>query len=282
MEVFETPGSVSLRFKLPSGRVVVTTADEPQTTVELVPLGRRDTDALDKVEITHDQRGGRHVITVEERDQFRWGPIRISWGGNVEVRVTCPSGSDLDLTGGSTDLHATGELGEVNASSASGDIRVETATKRLQVKTASGDVTIGTAEAGGSVGTVSGELEVRRIEEAITARSVSGDVRVGSIQAPFQLSTTSGDVELESVEGGEVRAQSVSGDIRIGVGRGTRVFIDAASVSGTLQSELGVDDFEPPASEEDESDDPGEVVPLHVKTVSGDVTIGRATPVSAP
>src|SRR5262245_23868146 len=280
MEVFETPGSVSLRFKLPSGRVVVTTADEPQTTVELVPLGRRDTDALDKVEITHDQRGGRHVITVEERDQFRWGPIRISWGATVEVRGTCPSGSDVDLTGGSTDLHATGELGEVNASSASGDIRVETATKRLQVKTASGDVTIGTAEAGGSVGTVSGELEVRRIEEAITARSVSGDVRVGSIQAPFQLSTTSGDVDLESVEGGEVRAQSVSGDIRIGVGRGTRVFIDAASVSGTLQSELGVDDFEP-APEEDESDDPGEVVPLHVKTVSGDVTIGRATPVSA-
>ena len=41
MHVFETPGSVSLQVKLPSGRVVVTTADQPQTTVEVVALGRR-------------------------------------------------------------------------------------------------------------------------------------------------------------------------------------------------------------------------------------------------
>ena len=162
MQVFDTPGSVSLRFKLPSGRVVVTTADEPQTIVELVPLGSRDTDAVDKVEITHEQRGGRHVITVEERDQFRWGPIRISWGADVEVRVTCPPGSDLELSGGSTDLRAEGELGEVSARSASGDIRLETATKKLQVKTASGDISIGAIEAGGSVVTVSGDLGVRR------------------------------------------------------------------------------------------------------------------------
>ena len=47
------------------------------------------------------------------------------------------------------------------------------------------------------------------------------------------------------------------------------------------ESELGVDDLEPPAPEQGESEEPGDVVPLHVKTVSGDVTIARATPVSA-
>ena len=154
----------------------------------------------------------------------------------------------------------------------------------LQVKTASGDISIGAIEAGGSVVTVSGDLGVRRIEGNVTARSVSGDVRVGSLRAPLELSTTSGDVELESVEAGEVRVQSVSGDIRIGVGRGTRVFIDAASVSGDLGSELGVDDYEPPAPEqgsEGASEEPGEIVPLHAKTVSGDVKIVRAAPVSA-
>jgi len=68
-----------------------------------------------------------------------------------------------------------------------------------------------------------------------------------------------------------VRAQTVSGDVRIGVGRGTRVWIDAASVSGDLRSDLGLGD-EQPASDEGRP-----VVPLYVKTVSGDVSIVRAT-----
>lgn len=272
MEVFDTPGSVSLRFKLPSGRVVVTTADQPQTSVELVPTGRRGSDAVENVEVTCDERAGGHVITVEEKDQFRWGPIRISWGGDVEVRVICPPGADLELSAGSTDLRVEGELGEVSANSASGDIRLQTVTKKLEVKTASGDINVGAAEVGGSVVTVSGDLGVRRTEGELTARSVSGDVRIGTVRAPLQLSTTSGDVDLESVEAGEVRLQSVSGDIRIGVGRGTRVYIDAASISGDLGSELGLEDDEPASPEQE----PGEVVPLHVKTVSGDVTIVRA------
>jgi DUF4097 and DUF4098 domain-containing protein YvlB len=280
MDVFATPGSVSLRFQLSSGRVVVTTADQPQTTVELLPIGRRGSDMLDNVEVRCEERAGGHVVTVEERDQFRWGPIRISWGGgDVEVRVVCPPGADLELSGGSTDLRAEGELGEVSARSASGDIRLETARKKLQVKTASGDISIGAIEADGSVVTVSGDLGVRRLEGAVTARSVSGDVRIGAIHAPLMLSTTSGDVELENVVAGEVRLQTVSGDVRIGVQRGTRVFIDAASVSGDLGSELGVADAEPPTVTEDE--EAAEIVPLHVKTVSGDVKIVRATPLTA-
>jgi DUF4097 and DUF4098 domain-containing protein YvlB len=278
MEVFETPGSVSLRFRLPCGRVVVTTADEGQTSVELVPLGRRGDDAVENVEITYSEVPGGHVVTVEERDRIRWGPLRITWGADVEVRVTCPSGADVDLEGGSTDLRADGVLGEVNARTASGDIKVETVTKRLQAKTASGDVSAHAIESGGTVGTVSGDVAIGRVEQALTARTVSGDARIRVVRAPLTLTTTSGDVEIESVEAGEARVQSVSGDVRIGVARGTRVFIDASSVSGSLTSELGLADDKPVAENVD-ADAP--VVPLHAKTVSGDVALVRATPVAA-
>ena len=64
--------------------------------------------------------------------------------------------------------------------------------------------------------------------------------------------------------------QTVSGDVRLGVSRGTRVWIDAASVSGSLESELGLQDADA------EDGEAGTVVPLHVKTVSGDVTVVRA------
>ena len=277
MPTFDTPGSVSLQIKLPSGRVVVTTADEPRTTVEVVALGRRGQDAMDEIEITAEERAGRHVVRIEQKDRFRWGPIQITWGGDFECRVTCPPGADLELEGASTDLRVEGDLGEVSVRTASGDIRLDAVAGPLQVKTASGDVSLGDARSEGSVVTVSGDVGVERIDTALTVRSISGDVAVASVAGELGVSTTSGDVEIRAVHGGDVRVQTVSGDVRIGVARGTHVWIDAASVSGDLESELGLEDHDV-ASDDSEAS----VVPLHVKTVSGDVSVVRAAAAVAP
>jgi len=257
MPEFDTPGNVALEVRLPSGRVRVTTADEPRTVVELIAKGRRGSDAFEDIVIRADERPGGHVITIEQKDKFRWGPIQISWGGDFEVHITCPPGADLDLAGGSTDLEVVGELGEVSAKSASGDMRIQNVTKKLQLKTASGDISVGAIEAEGTVVTVSGDLDIRHVLASLNARTVSGDVQIGAIEA------------------GDLQVQTVSGDVRIGVARGTRVWIDAVSVSGDLESELGLADQ---TSEADlDEQEPGRaVVPLRVKTVSGDVNIVRA------
>ena len=273
MHVFETPGSVSLQVKLPSGRVLVTTADQPSTTVEVVAVGRRGQDAIDEIDVTLDDRPGRHVVKIEQRDRFRWGPIQITWGGDFECRIVCPPGTDLEFSGGSTDLRADGALGEVSVRTASGDIRVESASRELQAKTASGDISVDTIAAQASLATVSGEIDVERVDAPVTARSVSGRVTIASISAALGVSTTSGNIDLKAISGGDVRAKSVSGDVRIGVARGTRTWVDASSVSGRLESELGLEDQEP-LGEAGEA-----VVPLHVKTVSGDVSIVRAAAV---
>jgi len=128
MHVFETPGDVSLHVRLPSGSVVVTTADTPQTTVEILARGRRGQDAVDEIDVTLEERRGGHVVKIEQKDRFRWGPIQITWGGDFECRITCPPGSGLGLSGGPTDLRADGELGEVSAGAASGDVASVSAT----------------------------------------------------------------------------------------------------------------------------------------------------------
>jgi hypothetical protein len=271
MHAFETPGSVSLHVKLPSGRVLITTADEPRTTVEVVAVGRRGQEAVDDVEVTMEERLGRHVVKIEQRDRFRWGPIQITWGGDFECRITCPRGTDLDLSGGSTDLRVEGELGEVSVRTASGDVRLDESRGELQVKTASGDITVRAVTAASSLVTVSGDVGVDRVDASLTARAVSGDVAVGVLAGPLALSTTSGDVDLRTVVAGDVRVQTVSGDVRVGIAGGTRTWIDATSVSGRLESELGLEDHEPDAVDEGAA-----VVPLRVKTVSGDVAVVRA------
>ena len=270
MPTFDTPGSVALEVRLPAGRVMVDGWDEPRTDVELVAHGRRGEDALEQVEVSSRQESDGHVVvSVEQRDRFRFGPIAIGWGGDVEIRITCPQGADLEFDGASADLSAAGRYGNVSARTASGDLRLGDVSGRLQVKTASGGVSARDVRTDASVVTVSGGVEVEGVEAPLTVRTVSGDVELGRVKAPVTVQTTSGGVTLRGVEGGEVRIQTVSGDARVGVVEGVAVWMDAASVSGELRSDLGRVDEPPEGSE-------AEVVPLHAKTVSGDVSFVRA------
>jgi hypothetical protein len=274
--VFETPGSVALRIRIPSGRVLVETTDAPRTEIELEARGRRGEDLLDQIDVTHDERSSGHVVTIEQRDRIRWGPLQISFGDAVEIRVKCPVGTELELSGASTEFRADGRYGRVSARTASGDIRLGDVDGALEVKTASGDLELEHVESdNASLVTVSGDVAVESIAGRLALRTVSGDVALGVARGPLTISTTSGDVDLRSLEAGELHIESVSGDARVGIGRGTRVFVDATSVSGDLNSDLSVGDEIPvPAPEEAGSDD---VVPVHVKTVSGDVRLVRAS-----
>jgi DUF4097 and DUF4098 domain-containing protein YvlB len=120
---------------------------------------------------------------------------------------------------------------------------------------------------------VSGDIDVERVEGSLLARAVSGDARIISVRGPLTLTTTSGDARIESVEAGEVTFQSVSGDARIGVSRGTRVWIDATSVSGDLESELGLADHEDMSEREASETDAGRDQSSAESRPSGDVTI---------
>ena len=122
--------------------------------------------------------------------------------------------------------------------------------------------------------TVSGDVDVGRVGGALTVRAVSGDVTIGAIDADrLVVSTTSGDIDdPRSVVAVTCECNSVSGDVRVGVARGTRVWIDAAS-SRVISSPSWASTITSwaPTSPPDAA-----VVPLHVKTVSGDVSIVRA------
>jgi DUF4097 and DUF4098 domain-containing protein YvlB len=274
VEVFETPGDVTLQVRIPSGNVLVATSDQPRTEIELLARGRRGEEALEQIEISHHEHGGRHVVSIEQRDRIRWGPIQISWGGDVEVRVTCPVGAALELSGASTDFVADGSYGSVTARTASGDVRLGDVDGKLELKTASGDVTIDRVDSDkASLVTVSGDVEVGRAERGLTLRTVSGDVDFGTSRGPVSIATTSGDIQLRSLESGELRIQTVSGDCRIGIAPGTRIWVDASSLSGDLTSELTMGDDAP----EDEPAEGGEVVPVYAKSVSGDLSIVRST-----
>jgi hypothetical protein len=268
MAAFETPGPVGLRISSPAGDVVVATWDEPRVDVDVAPLrddeASRDAAAATRIEAV--DRGGRHEIVVQvPKREGRFGFL--GRGPELRIAVRCPEGADLELTTHSADLDTRGTLGDVNVKSASGDVMLGDA-RSLAFTTASGDLSAGAIAGALTAKGASGDLDVRSVGGVATVNTVSGDVRIGPNQESLAVNAVSGDVELDAV-GASVRVSTVSGDVRVAARQGLALWIDAQSVSGTLTSELDVEDV--PASE------PGAPqVELRIRTVSGDVRIARS------
>jgi hypothetical protein len=267
---FETPGHVALDLIVPAGSVSVGTWGEPRVEVSVTPLRSDEASAQAAAEtrIEAVERGGRHEVSV--RVPKREGRLGI-FGRSPEllVAIRCPDGADLELTTQSADLDARGPLGEVAARSASGDLLAGDATA-LSFTTASGDLVAGAITGPLTAKSASGDVAIRSVTGTSTVSTVSGDVRLGETVALATVNTVSGDVELDAVAGA-ARVSCVSGDVTVATRPGLALWIDVQSVSGSVTSDLDVGDA-PPGGESQ--------LELRVRTVSGDVRITRAAPVT--
>ncbi len=258
-----------LKVRNPSGDVQVETADVAETTVELVPLNDSDVTrtAIEKASVT--ARGDD--VLVELEGGRGWTISIGNWGigsAKVSVRITCPTGSDLECDTASADVRVTGTLGDARLRTASGDLKAERVQGTLEAKSASGDIRVDHVDGRATVNTVSGDVNLRTAMNGLGGNSVSGDVIVGEVYGDLSLSTVSGDMIVRAAGPGDVGLKAVSGDVVVSMRRGLRVRLDVNSVSGSIGSELEVSDA-PFASNAPEAN-------LRVRTVSGDVKIGRA------
>jgi DUF4097 and DUF4098 domain-containing protein YvlB len=252
---FETPRPPHLSVHIPSGHVDIATEERDRTTVEVEARRGSEEDVL------VEQRGGK--IVVEARKAF--GSVR---KGEYTVVIHAPDGSEAETDTASADLGVRGRVGALNAKTASGDVEVERADGEARVRSASGDVSIRSAGGRVDVNTASGEVELGAVGGDVSVRTASGDVRVAEAAASVSIYTASGDQEIGSAAQGSVDLKSASGDVRIGIRRGSRMHVDARSMSGETSSEL---ELTPAEASED-----GPLVELKVVTMSGDIEIVRA------
>jgi len=235
-ETFSTPEPPELRINIPSGDIrIETSPDATQTYVEVSGPNEDD--------VRIEQRRDQIVIEVERKKLF-------GFKGDWRILVTTGHGARLDVNVASADVTATGRLGNVSVDTASGDVRLEAVDGRLEVNAASGDVRV--EFAGGD----------------IRVNAASGDVTVDQNEHDAKIRTASGDIVLRSAVQGKVDITSASGDVEVGVRRGSKVYIDASSMSGDMSSELDVSDAPP--------DSDGPTLDFRARTMSGDVTVRRA------
>lgn len=247
-ETFPTPGQVRLQIQIPAGDIDVETGDVQETTVELEASGRDAAELEENARIESRRRGDGYEVVVEAQ-RGTYGIF--SRNRSYDVRITVPFGADVKAEMASADLRGHGRFGEVDVKVASGDVELEHVERDARIDTASGDV---------------------RIDRVGSAKvnSASGDVRLEEVTGNVQVNTASGDIELARVAEGDVKTNSASGDIEVGIARGSRLWVDAQSLSGDTSSELELEAGVPVESDE------GPLVELRAVTMSGDISVRRA------
>ncbi len=272
MQTFQTPGSLTLRLRVPAGEVEVETVDGAATQVEIIPLRRDEASeaAVEETRIDLRQSGDGHELRVDVPERGATGRLGFLFSRSPEVRVQirCPREADLLLKSKSADLDARGRFGNVEVETTSGDVEVADVGGSARAQAVSGDVRFGRVDGPAEINTVSGDIAATSVLGTANLNSVSGDIGLREAGSSVNSNSVSGDQRLEAVSEGSVDANSVSGDVYVGVRRGSRVWIDAGSRSGDVTSELEVQDARP--------DGEGPFVELRVQSLSGDIQLVRA------
>ena len=260
-ETFDTPGPLELNVRVPSGDVDLETIEGSETIVEISASPEIEEEA--RIEL-HPKRDGHELTVVIEK---RSGFFR-SFREDVRVRISSPPGADVDLSTASADVEAVGDFGAAKVNTASGDIRFEHVGGDASVNSASGDVNLDRVDGTLTVNTASGDVEVRRIQGNGKVRAASGDISIEEADSALKVQTASGEIEVDSVREGEVTLQTASGDIEVGIKQGSKLWIDARSMSGDTSSELELGDTP--------SDGDGPLVEVRATAMSGDIKVKRA------
>jgi DUF4097 and DUF4098 domain-containing protein YvlB len=259
-ESFETPGQLRLSVRVPSGRIDLDAVEGTETVVELEGSPEIEEDA--RIEIRQRREGHEVTVVVEDRGLFR------RFRGEVRARVSAPPGADVEVSTASADVEGRGEFGALEVNTASGDVAFDQVGGDAQVNSPSGDVKLTRVQGALTVNTASGDLEVGYIGGNGKVRSASGDVSIDEADASLKIQTASGDLQAGSVREGDVVLQTASGDIEVGVKKGSKLWIDARSMSGETSSEFDVGDAPP--------DGEGPLVEIRATAMSGDITVNRA------
>ena len=260
-ETFETPGPLALDIRVPSGDIDLETVEGTETVVELSASPELEEEA--RIEL-RPKRDGHELTVVIEKHSGLFRAFR----EEVRLRVTAPPGADVEVSTASADVDARGDFGGAQINTASGDVEFEHVGGEAQVNSASGDVKIERVDGPLTVNSASGDLEVGSLGGAGKVRAASGDISIEEAETALKVQTASGDVEVRSVREGDVTLQTASGDIEVAVKQGSKVFIDARSMSGETSSELEITDAP--------SDGDGPLVEIRATAMSGDIAIRRA------
>jgi hypothetical protein len=260
-QAFPATGPLDIEVNIGSGRIVIDLVDEPLATAE-VRHGPEDQSPWlqglsSLVEWVNGAFGEQRAVATDELAAAAVAETRIDLIGQrlvvngpkhrlrmipLAVTVRAPSGSQVNVRGGSANVTVTGAAGRCEVETGSGDIALDRADGYATIATGTGTLRLGPMLGGLKARSGSGEIEVSSVGGPTTVSTGSGDVWFGAVQDNVSAKTGSGDLTIADGACGDIDLVTGSGEIRVGVRAGTVAMIDLVSGSGQARSELDVHD----------------------------------------
>jgi hypothetical protein len=258
-ETYQASGPVHADVVTKSGDISVQVGSDGDVKVILKASNSNGDALLQNAELHFDEKRNELLIRTQPSDQFDSLAgltnlfMRSLRSGDLDVTLTLPEGSSIDVITGSGDTVTRGALANIDVTTGSGDVKVGDTVNSVDVKTGSGDVATG------------------HVVENLECRCASGDVRCDGAARSTDIHTASGDVVVMAERSGDISIRAVSGDVRVNVKAGLIIDVDGTTVSGDMASAIPLD-----LSGGGDDGDGAETVSINVTTVSGDFRISRA------
>jgi hypothetical protein len=265
MKEFASPGPVAAEVRLGDGLLEIVAEPRDTVAVTVTPMGDSEASQEAATRTTVELRGSKLIIKAPD-GRGSWWRRR---GARVHIAVRVPVDSSAELRIGAADATCAGVLRTVTANLASGDLTLDQVAGNMSVNTASGDIRATHVGGDMKVNSASGDLTVGSVDGAIQVHSASGRIAFQRAGASVRANTASGDITIGETHRGAVKVNSASGDIAVGVAPGTSVWMDITTMSGRARSDLDTPGT-PAANGTAE-------LALHLRTMSGDVTVHRST-----
>lgn len=279
MPTFDTAKPVYATVIVDAGSLRIIASDRTDTVVDVRPTtASRQADVRAAEQTRIECSGGQLLVKgPKERSLF-------SKGSSVDVEISLPEGSHLQVTASMADLSAEGRLGECEVQTSAGDIRLDWAGS-VRLHTGFGQVVVDRVEGPADVTTASGAVRLRTVGGTAVVKNsngpteigeVTGDVRVkasngaitiGCARSDVNVRTANGVIQVGEVVRGTVVLQTGMGGLDIGVREGTAAWLDVQTKVGVVRQSLGTS--EGPGNS-------GETVQVRGRTGAGDILIHRA------
>ena len=183
-----------------------------------------------RVEVRH-RRG---AVTIEA--ESRRGPTTI-----VDYEITVPRSMDLRLEGMFSDIVVDGSDGEVTAETMQGNITIRGGAGHVRASSTTGSVRVEDAQGTIDIETVADDIRIVDSSGDIAAESVGGSIILEGVDATsVEVGTVGGRIIYSGAlhDGGEYFFGTHGGTIQIAIPASSNVDITAATVHGTISSDL--------------------------------------------
>ena len=259
---FPLVGPISLSARVGHGSLTVAARDGLAEAT--VTIAARDRDLLDKT--TVEMRGS--TLTVHAPRQGGLADLIGGWrkGDRLDVTIEVPTGTAAKLMTATAPIVVTGSIGPSDVATGNANVDLAAVTGDLRLRYGNGESRVGSVT--GSVQLKAGRCDARfgDVAGSLSSGLGSGSLNAATVRGDLHSRTGSGSTSVEAVYG-NVDLATGSGTLTVGVPDGVSVRLDITTGSGSLHSDLPVEQGPRKGAR---------AVTLRARTGSGDVRLVRA------